>query len=64
MSLMFFKPFLSTNLNGVPGAAKRRGVRKIQIIKIVDNHPVEKGDGENINPLGDFRGAMTDDLSP
>jgi len=51
---------LCTHLYGVPGTTK--GVTKIEVIQLVNQHAVEQCGGKDVNPLGDFRLIMSNDL--
>lgn len=58
------RPALRTHLNGIPGAAQRRRIAQVQVVQHLDAHAVEDSRGKNVDPFGDFRPKMTNDLCP
>src|SRR5579875_732772 len=55
-------PGLGAGLDGVPGAAERRGVGQVQVADGVDGHAVVDGGGGDVDPLGDLGVLVAEQL--
>jgi hypothetical protein len=55
-------PSLSTHLDGVPGAAQRRGVGQVEVADGVGGHAVEDGGGGDVDAFGDFGVPVAEQL--
>src|SRR5260370_29711176 len=49
-------------LDGVPGAAERRGVVQVQVADRVDGHAVVDGSGDDVDALGDLGVLVAEQL--
>src|SRR5579859_8168702 len=55
-------PGLGRDLDGVPGAAQRRGVGQVQIADLIHGHAVEDSRRGDVGPLGDLGVLMAEQL--
>src|SRR5579862_4577136 len=55
-------PGLGAGLDGVPGAAQRRGVGQVQVAERLDAHAVEDRGGRDVDPLGDLGVLVAEQL--
>jgi pimeloyl-ACP methyl ester carboxylesterase len=55
-------PGLGGELDGVPGAAERWGIRQVEVVDLVDGEAVLDGGGEDVDAFGDFGAEVADEL--
>lgn len=64
LSLRLDDPGLSTHLNRVPGATEGGSVAEIEVIQLINFHPMKQCSGKDVNSLSNFRTVMAYYLSP
>src|SRR5450756_2503071 len=55
-------PVLGTDLDRVPRAAQGRGVGQVEVADLIDGHAVEDRGGGDVDPLGDLRVLVAEQL--
>lgn len=55
-------PALRGHLNRIPRTGKRWRITQVEVVQLLDLHPMVERSGEHINSLGNFGGFVSDHL--